>query len=203
MISAGDLGTDPEDIESKLSDVLEMATKWNAILLLDEADVFLEQRSSHDLERNKLVSIFLRVLEYYEGILFLTTNRVGDIDAAFQSRIHVSMRYDELGQDARKSIWKNFLKAMTSTPKHHVAPIGFRDGDLDELAEHRMNGREIKNMLKTAQLLAKHKGEALVMKHVESVLSIEQRKVGPEAVAQKLENSTLQEPAVTTVQPRN
>lgn len=179
-----------------------MATKWNAILLLDEADVFLQQRSSHDLGRNKLVSIFLRVLEYYEGILFLTTNRVGDIDAAFQSRIHVSMFYDELGEVARKSIWKNFLTTITSTPKHHVAPIGFRDCDLDELAEQPMNGREIKNILKIAQLLARHRGEAIAMRHVESVLSIEQRRVGPQAVARKLERSTLQEPSATTVQPR-
>lgn len=56
MMSAGDLGLDSSDVETKLSTVLEMCTKWNAILLLDEADVFLEQRSAHDLERNKLVS---------------------------------------------------------------------------------------------------------------------------------------------------
>ena len=56
MMSAGDLGLDSSSVESSLSNVLEMSTKWNAILLLDEADVFLEQRSAHDLERNKLVS---------------------------------------------------------------------------------------------------------------------------------------------------
>lgn len=56
MMSAGDLGTRSSEVESNLSNVLEMCTKWNAILLLDEADVFLEQRSAHDLERNKLVS---------------------------------------------------------------------------------------------------------------------------------------------------
>lgn len=64
MLSAGDLGTDLGEVETSLSNVLEMATKWNAILLIDEADVFLEQRSSHELERNKLVSIFLRIFEY-------------------------------------------------------------------------------------------------------------------------------------------
>ena len=67
MMSAGDLGTSSSEVESALSNVLEICTKWDAILLLDEADVFLEQRSSHDLERNKLVSIFLRMLEYFEG----------------------------------------------------------------------------------------------------------------------------------------
>ena len=56
MMSAGDLGLDSQNVESSLSNVLDMSTKWNAVLLLDEADVFLEQRSAHDLERNKLVS---------------------------------------------------------------------------------------------------------------------------------------------------
>ena len=60
MMSAGDLGLDPRRIESKLHDILEMCTRWHSVLLLDEADVFLEERSLHELERNKLVSIFLR-----------------------------------------------------------------------------------------------------------------------------------------------
>jgi SpoVK/Ycf46/Vps4 family AAA+-type ATPase len=66
-MSAGDLGLDPSKVEAKLQDILEMCTRWHSVLLLDEADVFLEQRSLHELERNKLVSIFLRVLEYFEG----------------------------------------------------------------------------------------------------------------------------------------
>ena len=118
MMSAGDLGLSSAEVESSLSNVLEMATKWNAILLLDEADVFLEQRSSNDLERNKLVSIFLRILEYYEGVLFLTTNRVDNIDAAFQSRIHISMQYDELSLSARKQVWSNFLGAAVKGGRH-------------------------------------------------------------------------------------
>ena len=170
MMSAGDLGHSSSDVESSLSNVLEMATKWNAILLLDEADVFLEQRSSHDLERNKLVSIFLRMLEYYEGILFLTTNRVDNIDAAFQSRIHISMQYEELSVTSRKHVWINFL-AASSKGKGHL----FTNDDLDLLAQRRMNGREIKNVLKTAQLLASRKREELGAWHVESVLAIEQR----------------------------
>ena len=173
MMSAGDLGLDSSQVESSLSNVLEMASKWNAVLLLDEADVFLEQRSSHDLERNKLVSIFLRILEYYEGILFLTTNRVDNIDAAFQSRIHISMQYGELSTSSRRHVWVNFLNASSKGRKHM-----FSEGDLDKLASYEMNGREIKNVLKTAQLLASKKGNVLSCKDVESVLAIEQRHVG-------------------------
>ena len=176
MMSAGDLGLDSSEVEASLSNVLEMATKWNAILLLDEADVFLEQRSSHDLERNKLVSIFLRILEYYEGILFLTTNRVDNIDAAFQSRIHISMQYNELSESSRRHVWKNFLSACKGKGS------GFSEGDLDRLAGYGMNGREIKNVLKTAQLLAGKKGEALGYGHVASVLAIEKRHINNSAV---------------------
>ena len=188
MMSAGDLGLDSSNVESSLSNVLEMCTKWNAVLLLDEADVFLEQRSAHDLERNKLVSssyalyhtihhlahtstVFLRMLEYYEGILFLTTNRVDNIDAAFQSRIHISMEYQELSTSSRRHVWSNFLSAG-GTKTH-----GFSDADLDKLAEYLMNGREIKNVLKTAQLLAGKKKEGLGLVHVESVLGIEKRHI--------------------------
>jgi hypothetical protein len=56
-------------------------------VLLDEANVFMEQRSLDDLQRNVLISVFLRLLEYYDGILILTSNRVGTLDETFMSRI--------------------------------------------------------------------------------------------------------------------
>lgn len=55
-ISAGHLGTDSSTVQTKLTDAFEIATAWNAVILLDEADVFLEKRSVHDLQRNQLVS---------------------------------------------------------------------------------------------------------------------------------------------------
>ena len=60
MMSAVDLGATSTGVESAPTRVLRMVTKWKAILLLDEADVFLEQRTTHNLERNKLVSSKLR-----------------------------------------------------------------------------------------------------------------------------------------------
>ncbi|KAL1646915.1 hypothetical protein SLS58_003051 [Diplodia intermedia] len=165
VMSAGDLGTKPSEVESSLSNILEMNTKWNAILLLDEADVFLEARSAHDLERNKLVSIFLRLLEYYEGILFLTTNRVENIDAAFESRIHLSLQYEDLDFASRRHVWSSFLGRIANT-----AP--FEDADVDLLAEQSMNGRQIKNVLKTAQLLATKQEAPLCFAHVNMVIKL-------------------------------
>jgi hypothetical protein len=165
-MSAGDLGLDPHRIEDSLTRILEMTAKWNAVLLLDEADVFLEARNTSDLERNKLVSIFLRMLEYYEGILFLTTNRVKQIDDAFHSRIHVSLHYPSLTAYGRRQIWKSFAGHLD-------------DEELDILAKVELNGRQIKNVLKTAQLLAKRgngRGGNVTISHVQTILAIERGK---------------------------
>lgn len=171
MMSAGDLGINPDQVETKLTNILEMIAKWRAVLLIDECDVFLEARSTHDLERNKLVSIFLRVLEYYEGIMFLTTNRIDNIDAAFQSRIHVSMQYPVLTSAARRSIWANFLEGLD-------VPQEWNGQDLDDLSTVELNGRQIKNVLKSAALLSARKKEPLGRKIVETVLAIERRRPG-------------------------
>ncbi|KAL3423685.1 ATPase [Phlyctema vagabunda] len=161
MMSAADLGDTPSEVEEALKKTLAMTTKWKAVLLLDEADVFLEARSKHDLERNKLVSIFLRNLEYFEGFLFLTSNRVEDIDAAFESRIHLSLIYSDLSTESRRHVWEAFLASVKGTH--------FTDEQLDTLSQIQLNGRQIKNILKTAQLLASSKDSALKYEHVEII----------------------------------
>lgn len=158
-----------EDMQVPLTNILELVARWNAILLLDECDVFLEKRSTHDLDRNRIVSIFLRTLEFYEGILFMTTNCPDNIDPAFQSRIHVSMEYLPLTMTSRRQIWCNFLKLSSQS-------AGFSKEDLDYLASVPLNGRQIKNTLKMARLLASRKKMALNRGHVDTVLAIERRK---------------------------
>jgi SpoVK/Ycf46/Vps4 family AAA+-type ATPase len=167
MMGASDLGTSSGEVEESLSTILEMVAKWNAVLLLDECDVFLEARNANDLERNKLVSIFLRTLEYYEGILFLTTNRVDNIDLAFQSRIHIAIEYQALDAKSRRHVWSNFLS--------HGVDHELTDAHLEELAEIDLNGRQIKNVLKTSQLLACRKKTPLRFEYLKTVLNIEKR----------------------------
>jgi ATP-dependent 26S proteasome regulatory subunit len=166
-ITSGELGSEAWSLESQLSNVLGIVAQWNAILLLDEADVFLEARSAHDLKRNQIVSIFLRTLEYYEGILFMTTNRVNNIDEAFQSRIHVSLEYPNLNDVSRRQIWTN----IANTREH-----AFSETDFDELATVDLNGRQIKNVLKTAHLLASRRKAKLNREAVNVVLAIEKRR---------------------------
>ena len=55
-ITPGDLGTSAYGVEQALNKFFELGERWGAILLLDEADIFLESRTESDLERNSLVS---------------------------------------------------------------------------------------------------------------------------------------------------
>lgn len=114
-VTCGDIGTKPEEVEKYLESVLYLGKTWGCVVLIDEAEVFLEQRSLDNLERNALVSVFLRVLEYYEGILILTTNRVGTFDEAFKSRILLSLHYEKLSKGQRRKIWRGFVNHLEDT----------------------------------------------------------------------------------------
>ncbi|CRK13964.1 hypothetical protein BN1723_010178 [Verticillium longisporum] len=171
MASAGELGTDSRFLETELQKILDICHAWGAILLLDEADVFLEKRNMHDIHRNALVSIFLRQLEYFQGILFLTTNRVETFDDAFQSRIHVALRYDKLSVKAKRAIFQIFIERARTIDK--VGATAFTDEDYDYLTKFDLNGRQIKNTIRTAQALATNKKEALSMLHIKDVLEVQ------------------------------
>ncbi|KAI9699206.1 MAG: hypothetical protein M1820_007285 [Bogoriella megaspora] len=174
-ITCGDLGLTPRDVECKLQTSFELAQAWDCILLLDEADIFLSQRTVDNIERNALVSVFLRVLEYYEGILFLTTNRVGAFDEAFKSRIHMALYYPPLSWQQTEGIWKSHIRrAQTSNgikcdedallryaerlfneqsaPKSHSGPA--------------WNGRQIRNAFQSAIALAKFRTKLSETIHV-------------------------------------
>ena len=56
IVSGGELGANPEQVEKTLQEVLELSKLWKAVILIDEADVFLEQRSAQDIVRNNFVS---------------------------------------------------------------------------------------------------------------------------------------------------
>lgn len=139
-VSAGDLGTDAR-IEAELTKIMSIAHGWGAVLLLDEADVFLEKRQHQDVHRNALVSVFLRLLEYFQGILFLTTNRVETFDEAFQSRIHIALKYAELGVKAKREIWKMFLGRVEQSGSEIST---FSDANYDLLAKSNLNGRQVR-----------------------------------------------------------
>ncbi|KAK8241968.1 P-loop containing nucleoside triphosphate hydrolase protein [Phyllosticta capitalensis] len=145
-ISSGALGTGPVEIHKSLVKILHLAAHWKAVLLLDEADVFLTKRTMADVSRNAIVSIFLSELEYYQGILLLTTNKAQDIDEAFKSRIHFCHSYPNLDFAARKTIWQDFMKRTQETQTG--VSVDVTDDGIEKLAEMPLNGRQVSHCRK-------------------------------------------------------
>lgn len=90
-------------------------------------------------------------MDYFEGILFLTTNRVGHFDEAFMSRIHVSIGYERLDDKAREQIWDNLFAKLKEDKRNGGPEVRYeyeakqyvkKDGDVKKLE---WNGREIRN----------------------------------------------------------
>lgn len=83
--------------------------------------MFLAERAL-DPNTNALVLVFLRELEHYEGILFLTTNRMHTFDPAILSRIHLPLRYNPLKQEARQAVWCYFIRQAVTKAGPELVP---------------------------------------------------------------------------------
>lgn len=144
-VQCSQLGTDPDNIEDELLKVFARARRWNAITLLDEADVYVRSRGE-SLEHNAIVGVFLRVLEYQSSVLFLTTNRADDIDDAIASRCIARIAYGLPDKNDQASIWK-----MLAT--HNGAELSDKEiaTIVKTCGDH--SGRDIKNLLKLAMML--------------------------------------------------
>ncbi|ORZ30089.1 hypothetical protein BCR44DRAFT_1446437 [Catenaria anguillulae PL171] len=158
-VTMGELGTNPEEMEARMGQVLDLCSGWNALVLIDEADVFLEKRTTAngDVTRNAMVCVMLKMLEYHEGIMFLTTNRVAEFDPAIESRITVALRYEPLDVQARAKVWENLMRQVKGGV---VVDPGM---DYEQLAKEKvMNGRQIKNAVRLGLALAEEGGDGRI-----------------------------------------
>ncbi|WP_067732123.1 AAA family ATPase [Novosphingobium naphthalenivorans] len=149
-VHSGQLGLNVTQMETSLKDVLTRAQRWGAVMLIDEADVYIKRRED-DMTMNAVVGVFLRVLEYFNGLLFLTTNRVDDIDEAIVSRCIALIRYHQPDRESRARIWRvmvdQFGLAVTDSLVEQLADL-FPDA----------SGRDIKGLAKLTAKYCSHKG---------------------------------------------
>lgn len=125
-VHSGQLGLNVVDMEKALKETLTRAQRWGAVMLIDEADVYIKRRDDN-IAANAAVGVFLRVLEYFNGLLFLTTNRVNDIDEAIVSRCIALIKYDPPDFEDRKRIWhvmaQQFNLALTQDMEEQLSRI--------------------------------------------------------------------------------
>jgi ATPase family associated with various cellular activities (AAA) len=161
------------ETEKNLNQVFARAEELDVILLLDEGDALLTQRtsvqSSNDRYANLETNFLLQRIESFEGILVVTTNAAGRIDSAFQRRMDVVVDFRPPEASERWVIWQLHLP-----PDHRVDPRW-----LEEVAQRCVfTGGQIRNAVLHAATLALDRGETLATAHVEDGVAREYRKSG-------------------------
>lgn len=153
------------------------------------------------MDRNAVVSVFLRRLEYQKTVMFLTTNRVDSFDPAFSSRISIAIGYEPLDYKTRVKVWDSLLRTAgvdaralmtaTATPNNGQAENDQDDDDVEEDAKRDgkkqkietmadimaldLNGREIRGVIRVAQTMAVAQNSALSVAHLRAASSVAPR----------------------------
>ena len=180
-VSMGELGTTPEHLEERLQNIFDICIPWQALVLIDEAELLLQTRTSHEIVRNAMVCVMLRLLEYYPGILFLTTNNGMDqLDPAIASRITVALEYNALDMASRIEIWRTSLSRVLN--RHAKVGGGEDTAGSDLLSDDNLttlstqydtlNGRQIKNAVQLASIVCQYENEPLTLKSIQDVLEM-------------------------------
>ena len=123
----------------------------NAILMIDEADTYIRERGD-DVVQNCIVGVFLRLLEYYKGVLFMTSNLGDVIDDAIMSRCTAHIPYEYPSKEDLIKIWTILSKQFAANM--HI-------DDIKEIVNKypKMGGRDVKNSVKMMRLVNKKKGD--------------------------------------------
>ncbi|KAK5080458.1 hypothetical protein LTR05_008568 [Lithohypha guttulata] len=169
-ISSADLSSDPHELDTQLPQFFRAALAWNAVLLMDEADIFLQARTPTTLDRNRLVGIFLTRLEQFSGIMVLTTNRLDDIDLAILDRVLLKIVYHPLTSGARRDVLQSLLKTIPDITEEQME--GFDEAFLQRFTRIKANGRQITNVFEVATRLAEASGDAFHRHHLEGALEV-------------------------------
>jgi hypothetical protein len=139
-IQGAQLGSDPETIESNLRAILSRSLRLKMPLLINEADAFVGARGK-SLDQDAVVAVFLRLLEYHTGLVFLTTNREQDIDDAIKSRCIAMIQFKAPARKERLRLWQMQLQQFNlELPKADLVKA--------VRAFPEIVGRDIQNLIK-------------------------------------------------------
>jgi SpoVK/Ycf46/Vps4 family AAA+-type ATPase len=161
------------ETEKNLNQVFARAEELDVILLLDEGDALLTQRTNvqtaNDRYANLETNYLLQRIECFTGILLVTTNGAERIDGAFQRRMDMIIEFRQPQAAERWAIWQSHLPSTRAVP----------DALLEEVAQRcALSGGQIRNAVLHAALLALNHGTVISAAHLETALQREYRKFG-------------------------
>ncbi|KAH6655032.1 hypothetical protein BKA67DRAFT_559301 [Truncatella angustata] len=167
-MTCGDLGVHSGVLDQKLQETFTRAKNWNSMVLLDDADIYVYERDIYSLNRNALLPIFLRHLEYSDCLTFISISQFEPVDAAFASRIHVGVPFPKFDFGTQQEVWHLVIDRL---PHDYLEKdelqyfITHELGELDSGGYREMNGRQIRNCIDVALVLARNEASSKLQHH--------------------------------------
>lgn len=157
---------DSSSVERKLSKMFQLAQRWRAILVIENAEAFLTQRSKNEAGFSA-VALAIRAMDSYTGILILTTSRAEDLDGAILSYTDLAINFPPLQGEQQQKVWGYAIS------EYKVGYYSDIMGFIEEFCKKRdlrVNGRDIRNITLAANHLARHEKKFLEVQHIRAVL---------------------------------
>lgn len=150
------------ETEKALAKVFDRAARERCVLVFDEADAIFGARTevgdAHDRYANQEVSYLLSRVEQHPGTVVLTSNLLGNIDQAFQRRIHVVVEFSEPGLGERERLWAAVApEQLPMDPSIDLAAIARR---------YPLTGAQIRDATIEAAYLAASNGRVVTTEHL-------------------------------------
>lgn len=149
------------------------------IMLFNEADSIFTKRfkftGTNDAlhrENNAIVNMLLNELETFDGIMFITTNVIDNLDSAFERRFLFNIKFERPNKEIQQKIWKNKFPELS-------------EEDISEISDkYNLTGGNINNISKKAEieyiLSGKNPDKKSVLEicQTEKIQNVESRKMG-------------------------
>ncbi|RNJ59937.1 hypothetical protein D7B24_000654 [Verticillium nonalfalfae] len=135
----------PKGLSSELESKIDRASEWGGLVLFDA---------------------FLRHIEYFKGIVFLTTNVNSSINTALQSRVQIHLTFPGLTRAMRAKVWGNFVDRAPDNVRKLDGP------EIARLSDWSMSGRDIKNTYNMAIVLCQQREVPVTADAVEDLITL-------------------------------
>ncbi|PKK42561.1 hypothetical protein CI102_13599 [Trichoderma harzianum] len=160
----------PDITAEYLKSMFHVGGHWRPLLMFEDAEALLKQRSLDGVPCNTLASDFLREVELFDGLIILTSKSAGDLDELLKSRSRLTVHYETLTQPRRAQVWRNFLRQLDPLGEGNIDFDGI-NARMDELSEKVMSEHQICNAIITAWQLAQFQGKMMTIDHLRYVNS--------------------------------
>jgi hypothetical protein len=143
----------PREAEHSLKAIADLCNTWNCVAVMEDVHVCFKDRASSDRDRDTIVLILNRSLEFFHNTLILTTQSVCRIGQPVWYRCCLRVDFQELTDEGRTTIWSNIIggRGMSSPPSY----FKIEKYELRELAYEQLNAWEITYVVKSAVQLAR------------------------------------------------